>query len=260
MEKASEILSELQIISPHLAGIENVNVFQVPEHYFDELPAKILTTIFLHQDGTNNNDQQVPDGYFDELSNKILLKIKNADVESAEEETRNISPVLFSLKDKNVFKVPRGYFENLGNSIHTKLNSGKAKVIPFSSGKKRWKYAAAAVIAGGITFGTFQVFNNKSVNNGANKVLTASVNIPDYIKLSFQYKTPEQLDEGIESLSDDEIAAYLVNHGSMMDDDTLAKDIDPNDLPSTEDYLMNDSTLSDFLNTIDTPDSNTNTQ
>lgn len=259
MEKGTEILNELQIISPYLAGIGKVNVFQVPEHYFEELPKKILTNTFLHND-EKNKDQKVPEGYFDRLSDKILLKIKKEDIQSAKEEIRNISPILYSLKEKNVFTVPHGYFQNLEDSIQAKLNSGKAKIIPLSSVKKWWKYAAAAVIAGVITVGSLQIFNNKPNGDDGNSVLTASMNLPEYIKLSFQYKTPEQLDQGIASLSDDEIASYLENHGNIMDDSMLENGIDTTGLPDTEEYLMNDNTLNNFLNSIDSTSSNTNVQ
>ena len=257
MEKGSEILNELQIISPYLAEIGKVNVFQVPENYFEELPIKALTNIFLHID-EKNSDQQVPEGYFDRLSDKILLKIRKEDQQSAKEEISIISPILSSLKDKNVFTVPHGYFEKLGDSVHAKLKPGEAKIIPLSTVKKWWKYAAAAVIAGALTVGSFQIFNNKSNREDGNSVLTAS--IPDYIKLSFQYKTPEQLDQGIASLSDDEIATYLEKHGNIMDDEMLTNDIDANELPSPDDYLIDDSTLNNFLNTITPQDSNKNTQ
>lgn len=259
MEKVSEILKELQTISPFLAEMEKVNVFHVPEQYFNELSNKIVTTVFLHQD-EKSKGQEVPEGYFDGLSSKILARIKNSVIESAEDEIKTISPFLYSIKDKNVFRVPGNYFENLSDKITHRLNDNKAKIIPISLGRKWWKYAAAAVVAAGITIGSFQIFNNKPATENGSKVLTASTTIPDYIKLSSQYKTPEELENGIASLSVDEIASYLENHGTIMDDDILAKDIDPEGLPNTEDYLMNDSTLNDFLNTIDSPASNTNTQ
>ncbi|HET7119230.1 MAG TPA: hypothetical protein VFI29_22235 [Hanamia sp.] len=259
MEKALEILKELQNISPSLAEIVKVNVFHVPDHYFEEIPNKVLTTVFLHQD-EKITDQKVPEGYFDDLSNKILARIRNSNIESAEDEIRAISPILFSIKDKNVFTVPENYFENLKGKIIDKLSDREAKVISISSGRKWWKYAAAAVVAGGITIGSWQIFNNRSTTENGDKVLTTSAKIPDYIKLSFQYKTPEQLENGIASLSNNEIATYLEKHGNIMDDDILANDIDPNELPDTKDYLMNDNTLNNFLNAIDLHDSNKNIQ
>lgn len=258
MENTSEILKELQIISPYLAEMAKVNVFDVPDHYFDELSEKIVTTVFLHQD-EKNEAQHVPDGYFDSLSNKILARIKNSKIESAGDEIKAISPVLYSIKNNNVFSVPDQYFEGLKDKITDKLNNKKAKVVSMGSVRNWWKYAAAAVVAGGITVGSWQIFNNRSMTDN-NEALTSSAKTPNYIKLSFQYKTPEQIEDGIASLSDDEIVAYLEKHGNILDDDVLANDIDPKELPNTEDYLVNDSTLNDFLNTIDPKDPKENTQ
>ena len=48
--KSTEILNELKAISPLLAAMEKVNVFEVPEGYFTDLDQKILTTVFIHQE------------------------------------------------------------------------------------------------------------------------------------------------------------------------------------------------------------------
>lgn len=259
MDKSTEILNELMDISPSLAAMERVNVFQVPDDYFTELDKRIFTTVFLHQD-EKNKDQWVPERYFEELSNKILSKIKDAEIEGVEEEIKSIAPVLFSLKNINVFQVPFGYFKNLGDDIKSKLENNKAKVISIGTATKWWKYAAAAMIAGGITIGSLQIFKNQNAPDDNNQILSASANIPAYIKQSLQYNTPEQLDKGIASLSDNEIASYLEKHGTIMDDELLTKDIDPTELPDVDEYLINDNTLNDFLNTIDAKSLNKNTQ
>ena len=259
MDKSTEILNELKEISPTLAAMERVNVFQVPDDYFTELDKRIFTSVFLHQD-EKNKDQQVPEGYFEALSSKIMLKIKSAEIDNPDEEIQSISPLLFSLKNTQVLSVPFGYFDSLSDNIKSQLNDNKAKVISINTGRKWWKYAAAAVIAGGITFGSLQIFKNQNAPDSTNQMIAAAANMPDYIKRSLQYDTPEQLDKGIASLSDNEIADYLENHGSIMDDDLITKDIDTTGLPDTDDYLINDSTLNDFLNTIDDNSSNQNTQ
>lgn len=259
MDKSTEILNELKEISPLLAAMERENVLQVPDDYFTELDKRIFTTVYLHQD-EKNKDQQVPEGYFEGLSSKILSRLKNAETESAEQEIKSLSPFLFSLKNSQVLSVPFGYFENLSDNIKSQLNDNKAKVISINTGRRWWKYAAAAVIAGGITFGSLQIFKNQIEPDNSNQMITAAANMPDYIKKSLQYSTPEQLDKGIASLSDNEIADYLESHGSIMDDELLTKDIDTTGLPNTDDYLINDSTLNNFLNTIDENSSNQNTQ
>jgi hypothetical protein len=73
--KSTEIINELKTISPLLAEMEKLNVFQVPEGYFSDLHRRILTSILILPE-EKNNLQQVPDGYFDFLPGRILAKIK----------------------------------------------------------------------------------------------------------------------------------------------------------------------------------------
>ncbi len=125
MKNSIKILNELMAISPLLAGLEKVNVYAVPEGYFDKLEERI--TNFAISNSMNDsvfnkiNVQQVPEGYFDSLSTNILAKIKNLYSETANEELQNISPILLSLQKENVFKVPNGYFDSLGTNILTEI-------------------------------------------------------------------------------------------------------------------------------------------
>ena len=247
--KSTEILTELKTISPFLAEMEKVNVFFVSEEYFSDLGQRILTTVFIHQD-EKNNLQNVPEGYFNSLPDKILSKIKAEKNESATEEIKALSPALFYLKEENTFAVPENYFDNLSDKILDKINGGKTKVISISSARKWWKYAAAAVVAGVIAISSLQIFNHTS-NSNNKEIITASVSIPDYIKESSQYKTPEKLNQGIASLSDDEIVNYLETTGSILDEETITKNLDAKELPNADDYLIDENTLNNFLKKTD---------
>jgi hypothetical protein len=126
MNLSTEILNELKAISPLLADLEKINVFQVPEGYFNELHLRIADYAILNDtsavDNTNKrNLQQVPMGYFDTLSDSILAKVKAAYPESAEEELRRLSPLLYALKGENVFSVPDGYFEFFAENVVERL-------------------------------------------------------------------------------------------------------------------------------------------
>ena len=126
MNPSPEILNELKAISPLLAGLERINVFQVPEGYFNELHLRI-TNYALVNDTTaeeninKRNLQQVPAGYFNTLSDSILAKVRATYPESTEEELRRLSPMLLALKS-NVFSVPDGYFESFAENIVKGLN------------------------------------------------------------------------------------------------------------------------------------------
>lgn len=256
MEKSTEILNELRTISPMLAEMEKVNVFTVPEGYFIDLEEKIATTVFLHQD-EKAPFQKVPEGYFDSLSSKILSRIKEEE-ESAEGEIKSISPALHYLREENVFSVPEGYFDDLSDNILNKIKGQNAKVVSFDSARKWWKYAAAAVITGIITITSLQLFNNQDTNSGKN--IGTSSNVPGYVQLASQYKTAKQLDRGIASLTDDEIAKYLEKNTTLLDDEALIKNTDTKELPTPDDYLLDDNALDNYLQKINVESTNKNTQ
>ncbi len=132
MKISPEILNELRAISPLLAGMEKVNVFQAPEGYFNELHLRITDYAILNNtspaDNINKrNLQQVPEGYFDTLSDSVLAKVKAAYPESAEEELRNLSTLLHALKGENIFSVPQGYFESFAGNLISHLKSENAE-------------------------------------------------------------------------------------------------------------------------------------
>jgi len=243
----SDILNELKTVSPFLAEIEKVNVFEVPKDYFTDLDKKIFTSVFLQQ-VEKNEPQQVPEGYFESLSDTILSKIKNETPATAMEEIRQLSPALHYLKEENVFSVPENYFDNLSNRILDKIHPQNAKVVSINRVQKWWKYAAAAAIAGVVAISSLQIFNQ---NTGKDKIAAS------YIQVAQQYKTPQKLDEGIASLSADDIAKYLEKTGTVLDEDALVKDTDTTNLPSTTDYLTDENALDNFLNSINSKSTNT---
>lgn len=264
MNRSKDILNELESISPFLAGIEKANVFSVPNDYFNELAERITTYTILNKNENINVSKpetlKVPEGYFDTLSDNILAKIKRSEAETTEEELRQLSPLLYSLKDKNVFTTPAGYFENLSNNVLNKLNHKSTKIVSINKVKTWWKYAAAAVITGAIAISSLEIFNSSPDMKKNTSIVTESTGLPDYIKSSFQYKTPGQVDEGISTLSDDAIVKYLEKHGNIMDDETLSNDVDTKELPATTDYLIDDNALNNYLNTIDAKSEDKNDQ
>lgn len=132
MENNIDILNELKDLSPTLAAISKVNVFTVPQGYFEHLSADVLLGIktengFITKDAVNQQ-ADVPAGYFDGLANSILVKIKAKDEEDASTEIRALSPMLYSIQNENVFEVPQGYFDALSNSILQNLQAEEIDV------------------------------------------------------------------------------------------------------------------------------------
>ncbi|RFS18094.1 hypothetical protein [Emticicia sp. C21] len=92
--------------------LPKMNIFKVPEGYFDTLYTSIQERIAFSEEPVVNFGKKqnfaVPDNYFDTLSSRIMNRI--ADLEKQEIRLENLPKV-------NVFKVPQGYFENAEESI-----------------------------------------------------------------------------------------------------------------------------------------------
>jgi hypothetical protein len=69
MRKNQEIQKELEELSPILAKNDAIEVYEIYENYFDELPISILKNC------NSTKTANVPEHYFESLPNSILLKI-----------------------------------------------------------------------------------------------------------------------------------------------------------------------------------------
>src|SRR5678815_3346021 len=96
MYQQDHILNELQLLSPTLADIPRVNVFKVPEGYFDLLSSQLLLQIHKEDPDTVKPLQgvTVPDGYFENLADTIMARIKRKYAGEALLETRAISELV----------------------------------------------------------------------------------------------------------------------------------------------------------------------
>ena len=133
-----------------LDKIDAVNVFKVPDGYFEELPLAINRRIRFEE----KPNFQVPENYFEELSSKILNRIDQI-------ERKTIS--LDNLEKVNVFQVPQGYFEHLSKEILSKTEQ-KTKTIQVNwlSSRVKWSAAASIVLMIGLWFGMPQFTKNKT--------------------------------------------------------------------------------------------------
>ncbi len=82
MQKNSDIQNELLIISKTIAAIPNVNVYSLPEGYFEDFSTRVLSSIkslpsySLHTNIKDSQTYSIPVNYFDSLADEILFKIK----------------------------------------------------------------------------------------------------------------------------------------------------------------------------------------
>jgi hypothetical protein len=181
---------------------------------------------------------EVPAGYFDNLSDSILAKIKAQENESAADELRKLSPMLYSIQNENVFQIPRSYFDRLAERITEHVNPQQTKVVKMDRrGSAFMKYAVAALFTGVMALGVFKFTATKQTD----------IELPEYVKEGLKVK---DVDKEISKISDEEIVKYLEASGSDVKTALLASSIDENELPSQEDYLLDEKALDKYLNSI----------
>lgn len=244
MENRTDILNELSELSPVIAGIEKINVFTVPAGYFENLSSGILAGIATEEnvsdlsfsDFTTND---VPQGYFDTLADTILGKIKAKNAENVSDELRALSPMLYSIQGENVFEVPQGYFTGLAETILTRVKPQQTKVVAISRRSNTFiKYAIAAAFTGVMALGVFKFTNNNKTN------------VDPIVALGDKIARENRFDEELEKVDDADIVKFLEANGSDVKAALVANSVDENELPSQEDYLMDEKALDKYLNSI----------
>lgn len=243
MKRNQDILNELREISPVLAEISPVNVFTVPEGYFNQLTADILlNTEPVFENGNlfsvdKTTAFSVPEGYFDGLAGSIMNRIKTEEVSGAREEISLLSPTLAGLSREMPYEIPRSYFDNLSERI---LNQRpEAKVVSMNTARRsimpRWmKMAAAACIAGLLFFGVYKILPGGGNGKPAG---TELANLP-----SKEDVKNFDLEKELSKLSADDISNYLCETGSLACNETK-KDDDLN----KEVYELSDEDLNEYL-------------
>lgn len=241
MENRIDILNELQALSPSIAALQKVNVFAVPDGYFECLTADIFMGIVaengLNSQAAIDSSEKIPTGYFDTLANSILSKIKAAEVEDAAAEIRALSPMLYSIQNENVFDVPQGYFEGLSETVLHSVNPQVKVVSMKRSTTTFFKYAVAAAFTGVMALGVFKFTGNS----------TEKIELPDYVTAGLKM---QDVDQELAKISDADIVKFLEASGTDVKTAMVANSIDENELPSQEDYLMDEKTLDKYLNSI----------
>ncbi|MEO6723250.1 MAG: hypothetical protein ABIN67_22985 [Ferruginibacter sp.] len=286
METSVHILKELQDISPLVASIGRVNIFTVPAGYFDSISETVIACLreesrilsasgdtsslpegyFENLAGTildrikaqqttgdeikdlspllyaiqNKNVFEVPVGYFEHLSQAIFDRIN---IVSSKEELQELSPLLYGIQVKNVFEAPVGYFDGLADTIISTVQPRPAKVVNMRS--RFAKYAAAAAMIGVILFGVYKYSDKPADSQGIVASLDAS--IQKGTKMD-----DNQFNEALKNLSETDITNYLEDNGDITDIATLGSTIDETLLPSQEDYLLDEKTLDNYLDRIET--------
>lgn len=145
MRNRAEILIELSGISPIVAQIKSDNLYKVPERYFENLAAEIMTRIRAGQTGSVNSElgilptpiskadkqvfSNVPDGYFENFAEKLINKINSGEKTSFTEELKQISPLLSNAGKQIPFSLPDGYFENFAEKLLSRIKTEQGNSV-----------------------------------------------------------------------------------------------------------------------------------
>lgn len=282
MDTRNDILNELKALGSTLAEREVTNVFTVPDGYFEGLGDSVMRAINGDTILKNINQPDsagVPAGYFEGLAGSIMDKIK-AQQAATNPVDEALSPLLESLRHKNVFEVPAGYFEGLTASITeridtadelvqlpavlkqlqqknafevpqgyfeglapeimSKLKPAPAKLVKMSS-LRLARYAVAAAFIGAMALGVYKFIPP----DGSELTLT------NVQKDGIAMSTDEgKYNSTFEQVSDDAIVKFLETGGHDVDAALAAVAVDEKELPSEDDLMLDDKALDDFLNNI----------
>ncbi|MEO6230012.1 MAG: hypothetical protein ABJB11_02060 [Ferruginibacter sp.] len=261
IKSAQTAVPEINELSPLLAGIDRKQVFEVPVGYFENNPKIIIEKIAISVEAKEELKQlsplllgvqhtnvfEVPTGYFENNPEIIIEKI--AIPVGAKDELMQLSPLLAGIQHKNVFSLSSGYFEGLATEIIAKLKPEPTtgKVVKMGNRNLFMKFAAAAILIGAIAFGIIK-YADKPGKTGT--IETASIVLDPSIEQG-RKMNDEQFTAALENLSATDISKYLENHGDITDMAVLRSNVDENQLPSEEDYLLNDKALENYLNKLD---------
>jgi hypothetical protein len=249
---SNAILNELKELSPLLAGLEKVNVFRIPDGYFDGIAATVLLVLRAEENSlpvfSGEPTFDVPAGYFESLAGNILAKIKSGEITAAEE-LRELSAMLYSIQNENVYKVPKGYFDGLAEDILKQVQPQQAKVVHMGKRNGFLKTAVAASVIMILAFGIYKV--DKNFSSAAN----TQIALLDPSILQGKNMGDLQFNATLDSLSTQEIASYLEKHNDEGDVASLTSSLDANSVPSQDDYIVDDKTLDNYLQELKTTSS-----
>ena len=243
MTRSTDIVKELEEISPVVAQLNTTLPYQVPEVYFETLNTVIMARIAAGGNEENSllqvagkiMPQDVPAGYFDTLADSVLTKIKNAN-NNITSELQEISPVVAGIGNANVYEVPVGYFDAFTTAVAAQIKP-KPKVVSLFNTRTWLRYAAAAVIISMLAFGI-----NYTLNNDRDTV--AGV-----------IKTEAQFNTQLASISDDAIIDYLQMTADAKDAESIKQLIDGTQLPEEADYI-DEEFLDAFMKELETKQTN----
>ena len=148
--------------------------------------------------------------------------------------------MLYSIQNENTFEVPKNYFENLSEDVLNKVKPQPKVVTMQRRSNTFMKYAVAAIFTGAMALGILKFA-------GGNKEDA----LPDYVAAGLLVK---DVDQELAKISDADIVKYLEDNGTDVKTAMVVNSIDQNELPSQEEYLLDEKALDKYLNSINVND------
>lgn len=168
MENKTDILNELQALSPTVARIKEMEVLDAaPSDYFSTFSSVLMDKIEISTELNALSKEvaairykeiqpEIPQNYFENFASKWLLQ---------NEENTSLIPTL----PKEEIAVPSGYFDTLAETVLHKIKTEEqvqkpAKVIPMQSNKTIklfTRFAVAASLVGVLVWSVKNILNNR---------------------------------------------------------------------------------------------------
>lgn len=163
----------------------------------------------------SSNPYVVPENYFELLATEVILKI---------------SP------QEDCFSIPEGYFERqpiaILNSIHAEKRSVRASVVTL------FRLTAAAVVVGILGWGLNIYLTSSSI--------TVTPELSEAKRIIKENSFEKELD----MISDNEAEHYLAASGHDVRTAIIASFSNNSDLPEIEDFLTDNLTLENYIESI----------
>lgn len=247
MNLKEEILNELSALSTTVAAIPRLNVYSVPDGYFNHFSDSVLALIHPEEQFSFEHSKQssmsVPEGYFEGLADSILNKIKQEGTENAGDEIKRISPAVAQIGNSNVYTVPEAYFESLDFLISQRIPK-PAQVVQMRRRPAIYRQMIAAVVVGIMGISLFSLLDNKSDKSDLVPVTNEAV-----MAKAGEIIRNNSFEKELASISDKDIESYLSKNGQDVNAALVAATTDDaGALPATDEYLINENTLDEFLN------------
>lgn len=161
MQRRIEITEELASILTSKLVWPVAVPYKVPAGYFDALSAMILERISIGLPG-KVNVFEVPENYFDHLPDTILQAVRRAEVS---DELQEVAPFLHSVPKTNPYQAAAPVLD-LRSIMENKAEGDSGKVITMPATRKNlWmRYVAAAVMIGVLITAAFIYNSNQTLN------------------------------------------------------------------------------------------------